>query len=281
MKILVTGSSGFIGSHVVRELKKDKHSVSEWDLLRTFEGNPAPLNFKNIKEDYLSQFDRVVHLAALADVRKSMDDPDKWYETNVDWSINLFQLCGKLEIPCVYASSSNVHEWYKNPYAGSKKAMESVAKATGKHIGLRFTNVFGPGCRPTMLTQKMIDGTLAYKTEHTRDFIHVLDIVDAIKLFIYRKDFYAEWSQHNYEIASGKGRKVNELVDKYLHNIPLESGFVGERQDNTADITDILDLGWVPKRNLDKYLKGKIHGNTKFKDNIQKLLFKKLRFWSN
>ena len=54
MKILVTGSSGFIGSHVVRELKKDKHSVSEWDLLRTFEGNPAPLNFKDIKEGVLN-----------------------------------------------------------------------------------------------------------------------------------------------------------------------------------------------------------------------------------
>ena len=142
MHILVTGSSGFIGTHLVNELKADGHEVQGWDLHgRNEEGQPTPRNFKDIKDVYLKQFDRVVHLAALADVRKSFEAPDKWYETNVEWSIDLFKLCNKLEIPCVYASSSNVHNWHKNPYAGSKKAMEAVAKATGKHIGLRFTNV--------------------------------------------------------------------------------------------------------------------------------------------
>lgn len=278
MKILVTGSAGFIGSHLVEELDIHEHDVHGWDLHgRNEEGQPTPRNFRDITEDYLKGFDRVVHLAALADVRASFKNPNKWYETNVEWSINLFQLCAKLKIPMVYASTSSVHNWDKNPYAISKKAMESVAKATGKHIGVRFTNVFGPGCRKTMLTQKMIDGTLEYKTNHTRDFIHVLDVCDAIRLLIERKEFYMNWTQHTYEIASGKGVKVNELVDKYVKNVPLRSGHEGESLDNTANIQDMLNLGWVPKRDLDKYLKGNIHGHTKFKDYIKRILPKKFR----
>jgi nucleoside-diphosphate-sugar epimerase len=155
--------------------------------------------------------------------------------------------------------------------------MEAVAIATGKHIGLRFTNVYGDGCRSTMLTQKMIDKTLKYKTTHIRDFIHVLDVVDLIKLLIYRKEFFMDWTQHTYEVGSGKGVKVNELVDKYLKNIPTMSGHSGESLDNTAIIKDTLSLGWQPKRDLDKYLKGKIHGHTKFKEYIKRILPKKFR----
>jgi nucleoside-diphosphate-sugar epimerase len=278
MKILVTGSAGFIGKHLVEELDIDGHEVDGWDLHgQNSYGQPAPRNFRDITEDYLKSFDRVVHLAALADVRASFDNPDKWFVSNVHWSTNLFQLCSKLKIPMVYASSSSVHNWSQNPYAGSKKAMEAVALATGKHIGLRFTNVYGDGCRSTMLTQKMIDKTLKYKTTHIRDFIHVLDVVDLIKLLIYRKEFFMDWTQHTYEVGSGKGVKVNELVDKYLKNIPTMSGHSGESLDNTAIIKDTLSLGWQPKRDLDKYLKGKIHGHTKFKEYIKRILPKKFR----
>ena len=158
MKILVTGSQGFIGRNLVEELELDGHEVSKWDLHGRNElGQPAFRNFKDITKETLEDIDRVVHLAALADVRKSFDNPDKWFVSNVHWSTNLFQLCSKLKIPMVYASSSSVHNWSQNPYAGSKKAMEAVALATGKHIGLRFTNVYGDGCRSTMLTQKMIN----------------------------------------------------------------------------------------------------------------------------
>ena len=85
------------------------------------------------------------------------------------------------------------------------------------------------------------------------------------------------WTQDTYEIGSGKGVKVNELVDKYYQNIPVKDGHSGESLDNTANIKDILSLGWQPKRDLDKYLKGKIHGQSKFKEYIKGILPKKFR----
>ena len=65
--------------------------------------------------------------------------------------------------------------------------------------------------------------------------------------------------------------------DKYIKNIPTKDGHIGESLDNTANIKDILSLGWRPKRDLDKYLKGKIHGHTKFKEYIKRILPKKFR----
>ena len=86
-----------------------------------------------------------------------------------------------------------------------------------------------------------------------------------------------DWTQHTYEIASGKGVKVDELVDKYLKNIPTKDGHAGESLDNTANIKDILSLGWRPKRDLDKYLKGKIHGQSKLKEYVKRILPEKFR----
>ena len=84
-----------------------------------------------------------VHLVNLTDVRNhlSLTQINGLRLTLIDLLIYLNYVPG-LEIPMIYASSSNVHNNWKNPYASSKKAMEAVAKATNKHIGLRFTNVF-------------------------------------------------------------------------------------------------------------------------------------------
>ena len=61
MKILVTGSAGFIGKHLVEELDIDGHEVDGWDLHgQNSHGQPAPRNFRDITEDYLKSFDRIL-----------------------------------------------------------------------------------------------------------------------------------------------------------------------------------------------------------------------------
>ena len=267
MKILVTGSSGYVGSHLIKSLKKDGHEIDEWD-------HKINKDIKDIEYKHIHDVDAVVHLAAYADVRKSIKNPNKWYTNNVDYSETIFRFCDLAFVPCVYASSSCAKVWYDSPYGTSKKAMESIARATGKHIGLRFTNIFGEDCsRESMLIPKMINKTLEYKTSMTRDFIHVLDVVDAIKMFIYNKNFFLDHNQHVYDVCSGVSRSINKLVDKYYYKeVPLKEGDPCENEDNTGNPTDLINMGWTPKRDLDKYLEGILHGNTELKNNIQGLL---------
>ena len=98
---------------------------------------------EEITEDIVKKVNKIVHLAAYADVRASMEDPNKWYENNVVKSSRLFELCNKFNTQCVYASSSCVKEWWKSPYGTSKKVMEDMANVHGRFVGLRFSNVYG------------------------------------------------------------------------------------------------------------------------------------------
>ena len=99
MKIVVTGSTGFIGSHLSKKLKELDHEVIEWDRahgkdIKDFSSTTVP-----------ADVDFVVHLAAIADVRRSLKEPELYWTTNVEYSKKIFDLCYKNSIPVVYALS--------------------------------------------------------------------------------------------------------------------------------------------------------------------------------
>ena len=276
MKILITGDKGFIGRHLRQSLLSDGQIVLGIDI----NNENDRYNIRDINENIILNVDRIVHLAALADVRASMKDPNKWYETNVSYSVNLFRLAAKYKVPVVYASSSTVKEWWKSPYGTSKKVMEDMSRVYGRSVGLRFSNVYGDGARGSMLLPKLLSGQLQYCTNHIRDFVHVDDVVNAIKLFL-NMDNFERLNKLVYQVGTGKGVKISDLVKKYGFDVPVKDGDVSEMADNTADIAELSKLGWTAKQDLDKYLKRKLNGNTKFKDYIQGLLSKITRFWSN
>ena len=183
MKIIVTGSEGFIGQHLVKSLLESNHDVTCWDIT---------LN-KDIKDFHFTEHhpDFVVHLAALTNVRESVSQPDEYWKTNVEYSKIIFDACR--HIPMVYASSSCASQWWKSPYGTTKKAMEELAY--DGHIGLRFTVVWGPGSPPHMLMSRLADGKIKYKTNHIRDFlrsiitfqIHSIDEKEVYKLIKHDK----------------------------------------------------------------------------------------------
>ena len=86
MKIIVTGSTGFIGKHLVKRLT-GMHEVIEWD--RAHGKDIKDFSSKTIPADV----DFVVHLAAIADVRRSLKEPELYWKTNVEYSKNIFDLC--------------------------------------------------------------------------------------------------------------------------------------------------------------------------------------------
>ena len=231
MNILITGARGFIGSHLVKSLPE--HNVVTWD--------------KDIKDFYLDDtINFVVHLAALANVRQSLENPEIYWTVNVEYSKRIFNACKN--IPMVYASSSCAKEWWLSPYGTTKKTMEELAH--DGHVGLRFTTVWGDGTRDNMLMGRIKNKTLKYKTNHIRDFIHVSDVVSAIKLFI---DTGTEDKKNIYDVGSGKGIRIDEYVESLGIDVPLKEGSECESKSNVADITELKKLGWINETDLCTY----------------------------
>jgi nucleoside-diphosphate-sugar epimerase len=240
MRVAITGSGGFIGGHLKKRLEKEGHSVIEWDLR---DGN-------DIKDFNLQESDYVVHLAAWADVRASIDDPQKYWVNNVEYTTAIQKQCFYNNVPLIYASSSCIHNWWLSPYGISKKVNEETA--FDKQVGLRFTTVYGEGARDTMLIGRLTTGDIKYLTNHVRDFVHVSDVVNAIVLLM-SKDI--RLLKPAYDIGTGEGNVVADLgVIAGYADLPVNDGDPCEAQDNTADITDIKELGWEPTVNVKQYL---------------------------
>ena len=241
MNVAITGSRGFIGGHLKSRLMNDGHKIVEWDLKQ----NPP----KCIKDFEINEIDYVIHLAAYADVRASLKDPQKYWDNNVVNTTKIQKICGYNNIPLLYASSSCIHNWWLSPYGISKKVNEETAQFG--QVGLRFTTVYGRGARDSMLIGRLIDGNVKYLTTHIRDFIHVDDVVEAIVLLM-SKDIRK--LKPAYDIGTGVGNKVSDLGALANLDVPITDGDECEAKDNTADITDMKELGWQPTIKVDEYI---------------------------
>ena len=244
MKIILTGSEGFIGGHLKKELLFRGHEVSCWDEKINKCASEIFLTPNTAKADYF------IHLAAYADVTESMAQPDKYIENNVALTIDIQRYCNTNKIPLLYASSSCIHDWSLSVYGMTKKINELTAYEN--QIGLRFTTVYGDGARDQMLIGRLIKNEVKYLTNHTRDFVHVADVVSAIMLLL-------ETKQHVdgcYDIGCGFGVKVSNLGIYLGHeDIPITEGEVYEAKDNTANISRMVKLGWSPTIYIYDYLK--------------------------
>ncbi len=228
MKVLVTGAAGFIGSHVSERLLErgdevvgldninDYYDVSlKYARLARLETQPGFSFYKMDLEDTAGveklfaeqRFDRVVHLAAQAGVRYSIENPRAYIDSNIVGTLNILEGCRHNQVQhLVYASSSSVyganttmpfsiHHNVDHPlslYAASKKANELMAHTYSNlynipTTGLRFFTVYGPWGRPDMALFLFAKDILAGKPidvfnygKHRRDFTYIDDIVEGI-----------------------------------------------------------------------------------------------------
>ncbi len=228
MKILVTGAAGFIGMTAsLRLLERgdevvgldnlnDYYSVQlKRDRLARLQGHPA---FRFVQLDVADRpgmaqlfaaekFDRVIHLAAQAGVRYSLQNPHAYVDSNIVGFVNILEGCRHNGVQhLAYASSSSVyggntrmpfaeHDSVDHPvslYAATKKANELMAH-TYSHLyglpttGLRFFTVYGPWGRPDMalflFTKAMLEGRpieVFNEGRMQRDFTYVDDIVEGV-----------------------------------------------------------------------------------------------------
>jgi UDP-glucuronate 4-epimerase len=234
MKILVTGAAGFIGSHTARKLLERGEQVVGLDNLNEYydvtlkQARLALLqkhpNFSFLKLDLADdaaikeafareKFERVVHLAAQAGVRYSIEAPHTYTRSNVTGTLNVLEGCRHNGVQhLVYASTSSVygantnmpfsvHNIADHPlslYAATKRANELMAHNYSSLFklpttGLRFFTVYGPWGRPDMalfmFTRNILEGKpidVFNHGHHKRDFTFVEDIAEGVVRALYK-----------------------------------------------------------------------------------------------
>ena len=241
MDILLTGCDGFIGKHLNTYLST-KHKIIGLDVKSGNDLLVCDLNYN---------VDLVIHLAARSGIKDSLNNPTDYWKNNVIASKRLFDHFKNTKI--LYASSSTVYEPFRNPYAMSKYAMEQIAP--NNSLGMRFTTAYGPGARESMLIPRILRNDLEYiNTNHSRDFIHVNDIVSAIDVLI---DSHIN-TPYRYngviDVGTGITNTLTSIIDYFKLNVKRLEGDEHERLDNKADINILNDLGWKPKYELITYI---------------------------
>ena len=234
MKVLVTGHKGFIGSHVFNFLS---------DIFDV-DGLDRPDDIENFVDVGCADYDLIVHLAAYAALRDSVNNPDKFWENNVEKSKPIFDYCRENNIRCLYASSAAVYEWWINAYGISKKVNE--VQAPPNSVGMRFFNVYAERVsRTDMLYRMLEDKTATYLTRHKRDWIHVNDIVSAIATLI--PSSYTGVL----DVGTGDPVSVIDLATKMgMGHLPIKEDTPGERDITCADPSKLMELGWRPTINI-------------------------------
>jgi UDP-glucuronate 4-epimerase len=293
MRLLVTGGAGFIGSNLIEKLLLLGYNVVCFDNFEPFY-NPMikrrnlsfSLNNKNFKlysgdiVDLASlekcfaenKFDMVVHLAAKVGVRQSIQDPARYFSTNLTGTLNVLETMKKYQVKkLVFASSSSVYgnnnktpfseednvDFPISPYAATKKAGEHLCYVY-HHLNnfdifcLRFFTVYGPRQRPDLAIHRFTDSilkgnpiTMFGDGTTVRDYTFVDDIVDGITASINKIS--------GYEIINlGESRTITlKLMIETLENVlnrtakivkmPMQPGDVNATYADISKAKFILD----------------------------------------
>lgn len=284
MRILLTGSEGFIGKVLMKKLRDLGHEVIGMDIKRDclLDDISKEVNVECAVKNTMPEF--IIHLGALAGVRKSLEIPDKYFETNVTGTYWLLKWAKKMGVKkFLFASSSSVYggkesplkenmncDSQLSPYAVSKRSAELVCKMFSKYLPVivfRPFTVYGTNGR-----QDMVVGELLKAGKEGREFIkygdgnsargytHVEDLTDGIiKLLNYEPNEGFDI----FNIGGSEVVKLNELIEIVKENYPKLKIKEIKMPDvdvyySYADISKMKEkVGWQPIK--------------KFKEEIKKL----------
>jgi UDP-glucuronate 4-epimerase len=297
LKFLLTGAAGFIGSHVADALLAEGHDVVGIDNLDPYydvarkeanlaevEGADHPGTFEFRRSDIRDgdavsalyaehSFDSVVHLAAMAGVRNSIDHPDVYWSVNLDGTRNLLERLVASDQPnnFVFASTSSVYGATQRipfvesdpcdrpmvPYSASKRAAELMGYSYHNlydvnFTAVRFFTVYGPRGRPDMMAFKVLDSIYNGTTvplnnggDMSRDWTFISDIVSGVVA--------AALKPNGYQVVNlGRGEPVSlndfvALIEKqvgksaHFEDAPIPTGDIKSTHADVSRARELLD----------------------------------------
>jgi len=276
--ILITGGVGFIGANLAEELVKQKYNVISLDnySFGSKENEIKGVTYFNHDIEDINKINKSIdvcfHLAAMARVQPSFEDPMEYFRVNVLGTTKVMEWAKKNNVKVVYAGSSSKHfNPSDSPYAMYKFLGEEVCKLYKKTYNVnaeiaRFYNVYGPR---EVMHEKFGNVIGIWKSKakkgeplpivgdgnQRRDFIHVFDIVDGlIKIAISDNKHEDAW-----ELGTGNNYSVNELfemLDKRFNtksiNIPDQPGNYKKTLRKNDDLLELLN--WKPQDRLRNHI---------------------------
>jgi len=316
-KVLVTGVAGFIGMHTAQRLRNDGFEVVGLDNLNTYYSVDLKLarlhklgiptrraqynkllegtegisfiqlditDYEKLHQLMIEQkFDYIIHLAAQAGVRYSIENPHAYIDSNIKGYLNILEGCLHTNVEhIIYASSSSVYGLNKDEvfeedhktetqvslYAATKKANEAMAHSYASvHklplTGLRFFTVYGPWGRPDMalfkFTERILNDTpidVYNRGNLSRDFTYIDDIVEGIVRLIPHRPS-GEIPYQVFNIGSNRPVKLAEFIDCLEHELgkkaklnmlEMQPGDVERTNANTSKLQKAV--GYEPSTSL-------------------------------
>lgn len=303
MRVLITGGAGFIGSHLAERLLSEGHEIACLDDFNdfydpAFKRENAALLSKNskftliegdirdaqkVKAAFKKKPDAVVHLAARAGVRPSLQQPLLYSDVNVSGTIQILEAMREAGVKkMIFASSSSVYGVNSklpfseedplltpiSPYAATKIAGEMLCRTYYQLYGidsvcLRFFTVYGPRQRPEMAIYKFTQALLQEKEitvygdgDTRRDYTYVADIIDGVCASMKAKP-----GVHVYNLGDSQPVALRDLLSKLeeitgkkgkFKKMPVQAGDVPVTYANLAKSKK--ELGYSPKVLLDSGL---------------------------
>jgi nucleoside-diphosphate-sugar epimerase len=283
LKLLITGGSGFIGTHTAKAALESGFEVRILDIsqpklkdnnVEYFEGD---ILSKESCANAVQGCDKVLHLAAYSRSGPSIEMWSDCLETNINGTINMLEASLKEKVSkFVYAGSSTFYGNnlgvqkvgdtgdFLNFYGLSKYVGEELTNQFSKNLGLnttnlRYFNVYGVG-QPTEGAHGLVMGFFAEARKHglkveihgtgeqRRDFIHVKDVANANLAALGNLK-----SGMTYNVGSGINTSINELAEIFQLQAVHTKRRTGDAEITLADIEDtVQDLNWKPEIPLDE-----------------------------
>lgn len=274
MKILITGSQGFIGSNLVKKMDSLGIEILQFDKYNGVDIT----NWKEVMRT--PKFNILIHLAARSYIPDSRVNPRDYYTTNILGTLNSLELCRMHSARIIFNSSylygdpiylpidENHPISTLNPYSHSKMIGEQLCESYNKEFGvpvviLRLFNIYGIAQSSKFLIPSIMSQVKSGIVElenpfPRRDFVYIDDLIEVYIKLIERSDFVYEI----FNIGSGSNYSVDEIASiiNSLHNNKLKIIYRSiirdkEIHETLADISKVKKmLNWSPKTTLYKGL---------------------------